>query len=165
VSATTGTWDASNLDFSYQWFDDGVEIGGATSSSFLIPESLVAHDLSVEVTGELPFVAPTVAATSSAVTVKPSSTTALNIADQTISPTEQASVTITVVTAPVGYEIGYIVLKYGSKSRLIQLAVDDAGTVTALLPRLPKGSYSVSARFHGSNAANSTSLTKVLKVQ
>lgn len=51
VRALAGSWSPVATSVTYQWLKDGKRIGGATSSSYLIPASVVGHRLSVQVTG------------------------------------------------------------------------------------------------------------------
>lgn len=41
LSCTTGTWTNSPLSYAYQWYDDAVAIGGATSSTFQLTTAQV----------------------------------------------------------------------------------------------------------------------------
>jgi hypothetical protein len=50
LSATSGTWD-SGVELSYQWLNDGNEISGATSSTYVLQGSDYQHQISVRVTG------------------------------------------------------------------------------------------------------------------
>lgn len=54
LTALPGLWATStgNLTFSYQWQADGVDISGATSSTFAITADEQGTDITVEVTGD-----------------------------------------------------------------------------------------------------------------
>jgi Subtilase family/Fibronectin type-III domain/Peptidase inhibitor I9 len=70
VSALPGMWDAPNLTYTYQWLLDGIEVDGATDSTFTIPPATSGSRLSVEVTATLPFAAPVTSATSRALVIQ-----------------------------------------------------------------------------------------------
>ncbi|MCA1983623.1 CHAP domain-containing protein [Nocardioides nematodiphilus] len=50
VTATPGTWSQANLTYAYQWYADGVALGGGTESTFALTKSHLGKRLSVKVT-------------------------------------------------------------------------------------------------------------------
>ncbi|MER7625628.1 hypothetical protein [Streptomyces sp. NPDC126503] len=50
VTATSGTWSPAGESYAYQWRANGVAIGGATGSSYVVPATLQGKQLSVAVT-------------------------------------------------------------------------------------------------------------------
>jgi hypothetical protein len=47
LSCTTGTWIGSGLSYTYQWFSNGVAIGGATSSTFTLTQTQAGNSANI----------------------------------------------------------------------------------------------------------------------
>lgn len=50
LTASTGTWNGSPTSYDYQWLADGVNIGGATSSTFVLTAAQTSKVITVTVT-------------------------------------------------------------------------------------------------------------------
>lgn len=55
LSTTTGTWTGDGIVYTYQWLDDGVEIPGATSSTYRLTVAEIGAVISVRVTATNSF--------------------------------------------------------------------------------------------------------------
>lgn len=55
LSATTGDWSGENLDFTYQWRRDEVNISGATSNTYTLVDADDLSEIDVVVTGTDPL--------------------------------------------------------------------------------------------------------------
>lgn len=55
LSITTGTWAGDGIVYTYQWLDDGVEIPGATSSTYKLTVAEIGAEISVRVTATNDF--------------------------------------------------------------------------------------------------------------
>jgi hypothetical protein len=58
LTASTGTWNTTGLDYAYQWLRDGKSITGSTSAAYTVTAEDVGHRLSVEVTASKSGKAP-----------------------------------------------------------------------------------------------------------
>ncbi|MBM7517930.1 carboxypeptidase regulatory-like domain-containing protein [Nocardioides nitrophenolicus] len=58
VTAGDGTWSAGPATYSYQWFQDGTAIEGATAKDLVVPGGARGKKLTVEVTATVPGYAP-----------------------------------------------------------------------------------------------------------
>jgi hypothetical protein len=50
LHVSSGTWDTTGLAFGYQWFEDGVEIVGATNGGLQVTSDDIGHEFSATVT-------------------------------------------------------------------------------------------------------------------
>ena len=169
LTADPGTWDAKNdvLTFSYQWLADGDAIEGATDATYEVAEGDAGKKISVIVTARLGEDGPPKVVASAAVTVKASSTTAIALEQNPITTKQQAVVTVTVTTNPVGNAVGTVTVYYGTKSsKIVKLTAAANGVVKVTLPKLSKKSHPVRAEFTGgATAGSSVSDTETIVVQ
>jgi predicted secreted protein len=164
VTASTGTWNVGNGDlaFSYQWTADGTAIAGAVGSSYTIPSADLGSALGVIVTAKLAGVSAS--ASSSTKDVSATSKTTISLKKGTITTHTKGSVTVTVTSPGTSRPTGSVVLSYGKKSITKSLVSSSKGKLTFSLPKLKKGTYSVTATYKGSNdiSASKSSAKKLI---
>jgi subtilisin family serine protease len=150
LSTTGGTWDAlpAALSYSYEWKVDGVSV--STAATYTPIAADLGRSLTVEVTASLSG-GPAATAASAGSTVLASSSTSFTFAQSTISPSQRAVVTVTVLTSPPGNATGTVRVRFGSWSR--SAAVDATGVVSITLPPLPRHAFTVIADYLGGPAA------------
>jgi subtilisin family serine protease len=162
LTASTGTWDAEGLRFSYQWYADGAPIAGQTRATYRVSPSVAGKEITVVVTAK-PAEGPTGRATSEAVVVKLASTVTVSVKPAVVTSAQRAVVTVKVDSRAKAAPTGTVTVKVGSDS--YEVALDASGTGRLELPAYAKGRYAVTAEYAG-DAANAakTSAPKYLYV-
>ena len=155
----TVRWQQS-LDKGVTWTD----ITGADSESYTFVATATARYRAV-FTNDL---GTAYSGTSTVTAVKPAkitTTTAVVIADSTITSSQNAKLTVTV--KPVSSKpSGSVVIHYGNKTKTVTLAKSDNGKISVTLPKLKKGTYTVYASYRGSSTHKADASVKhTLKVR
>lgn len=156
LTAVPGAWGPGTISFTYQWLRDGVDIAGATASTYVPTASDLGTALSVEVTGSrFGYVSET--------------TTSLETTDIVIgtfspAPTPVISGTVRVgktLTATVGtWDTGATTLAYQWKRDGVNISGATALTYTLTADDLDTDiSFTATASASGYTSASRTSLT------
>ena len=165
VWADRGTWSTPPTSTSVQWLRDGVEISGATGSSYKVAKSDVGKRLSVRVTARAADGSQ--ARSTSLQTKVPKVTPTVRVSAPSVKAGTAVKVTVVVdsgglVTKP----LGTVAVTLGSKTTTVTLTSARAGTVTVTMPAQSKGSHKVTARYTPTststtylNGATSSALT------
>ncbi len=106
LTAVPGTWDPNDVDLAYQWLRDGVEIDGATGTTYAVVAGDLGGEITVKVTGSKTGYT-TADATSSGVTVLAGTITPGAVS---ITGTPQLGQTLTAV--PGSWTPGDVTLSY-----------------------------------------------------
>jgi len=149
LSATTGTWNSTGLDYGYQWLRNGVEIAGATASTYTVKTADIGKKLSVRVVASKTGLVA-VAATSVATGAVPKVTTAVTVKASKSSVTKGSGVRVTIaVKAASGTPIGNVELYLGGK-RVKTLALKN-GSVAYTVKLTAKGTAKFAATYGGTS--------------
>lgn len=158
--ANEGSWTPGPVDFTYQWFRNGVAVDGATSSEYRVTPGDSAVEISLKVTGSRTGYA-TVTKTSSAVKVEKAKTFATTYAPS-ISGNVQvhSELTATVPTwSPATTAIDYIWKRDGvaisgaANSNVYTLQPDDEDTRITVTIIGYKSAYASASRTSAATAA------------
>ena len=166
LRATPGEWNLADLDFTYQWQSDGVDIAGATAAKYRVTKAVEGTAVSVVVTATGVGLPPG-AASSSAVTISYSSRTSLSLNRSIGFSWQRTTATVRVDTAADDPATGTVVLTVNGRERAqVSLTAANDGRVSVALPRLGSGLYQVQARFvpDSDSIIGSSSGTKLLLV-
>ena len=153
LTATPGEWDTDGLEFAYQWQADGVDIAGATGTTYRVRSADQGKAITVVVTATKADVPPGTA-TSAPVVVKFASTTALSLNRQVLFSWQRVTATITVDSAADAAPTGTVTVSINGRTTTAPL-VD--GKATVQLPRLASGFYLVRASYGGDPATTGSS--------
>ena len=152
ATVTTGTWNGSPNSYSYQWYNasNGAAISGATSSSLVIPASVVGASVWCLVTATNTSTGSSASAYSSSFIALPT-VTGLNVSDSTVTPGAPSSVSVTVTgqtTANVSWGAGSGTISfYDGNSNVGTLTNINSGARTANVVSGTAGSsFTVSIR-------------------
>lgn len=144
LTVDPGEWDTADLSFAYQWQRDGVDIPGATESTYQPTTDDSGKTLTVVVTASREGMA-SASATSAGVVVKYQAKVNLALNHSVAFSWQRVKATVRVVTdGPVD---GTVTVSIGS--RTFDVALDKNGKGSVLLPKLDAGRYTVSAHFAG----------------
>ncbi len=126
LSATTGTWTPSTgVAFAYQWFVGGVEVNGATASTYLVRPADAGSAVTVRVTGTKALHTP------AAATSLPTGSVALAPLTNTVAPAISGSASIGgTLTASSGTWSPNTGLLFGYQWYVDGVLVDGATTTT-----------------------------------
>lgn len=110
ATVTNGSWNGSPNSYAYQWFNasNGVAISGATSSSLVIPASVVGASVWCRVTATNTSTSSSASAFSNSFIALPT-VTGLSVTDATSTPGAPSSVTVSITgqtTANVSWGAG-----------------------------------------------------------
>ena len=164
LSATTGTWNTSGLEYSYQWLRNGVDITGATSATYLVDRADIGKRISVRVVAQKTGLVA-VSATSSATGTVPKivTTAAVKAAGSSVKKNSSVALTITVKAGsgtPSGTAAIYV---NGSKVKTVTLA---SGTAKYSVKLTKKGTAKIQVKYAGNSAyASDTSSTVKVTVK
>jgi hypothetical protein len=153
LAASTGTWDAEGLAFSYQWFADGTPIAGQTRATYRVSPSVAGKEITVVVTATRADGA-TGTATSAGVRVKYASTITVGLKPSVVTSTQKAVVTVKVDSAAKAAPTGTVTVQVGLDSH--EVVLDASGTGRVELAAYPKGRYPVVATYAGDDANTAT---------
>lgn len=167
ATVTTGTWNGSPNSYAYQWYNasNGTTISGATSSSLVIPASVVGAAVWCRVTATNTSTGSNSSAYSDAFIALPT-VTGLSVTDGTITPGAPSSVTVSITgqtTADVSWGAGTTVSFYDGYSSIGTLGNRNDSTRTANITGGTAGSavtvYMRSANYNGRVTGSWNSLT------
>jgi sugar lactone lactonase YvrE len=138
LTAGTGTWTPTPDSFTYQWLRDGVAIGGATATTYVVTSGDAGHALSVAVTAVKEDYA-SASATSAAVVIPVPQPGTLTTAAPSISGTVRVGSTVT--ATPGAWSAGF----FPVTSFSYQWLRDGVA-----IPKATRSSYTVSRKDHRS---------------
>jgi len=160
LTADPGQWNTEGLTFGYQWQSDGVDIAGATTSTFTPTSALAGTTLTVVVTASKDGL-PSASATSAGVVVKYAATVAVTVNHRVVFFSSRVTVSITVTSkGKVGDTATVTVDK-----RHFTVALDAKGHGSVTLPQLSRGLYHVVGHYAGNDVvAAATSRSRSLLI-
>jgi subtilisin family serine protease len=150
LTASPGEWNTEGLTFSYQWQSNGVDIVGATSSTYRVTPADRGVVITVVVTATADGLAPGTA-TSARVTVPFASTTKLALNRHIGFSWQKVTATVSVASASPTPLAGTVTVTVNGTAVDVPITVADNGRVTYTLPRLKTGVFVVSAAFGGAD--------------
>jgi hypothetical protein len=155
LTADPGQWNTDGLAFGYQWQSNGVDIAGATASTFKPTAALAGKTLTVVVTAAKQGL-PSASATSAGVLVKFAAKVAISLNHRVVFFSSRVTVSVAVMSkGAVGDKATVTVGK-----RSFTVALDKTGRGSVTLPNLNRGLYTVVGHYAGNDAvtdANSPS--------
>jgi len=144
LTADPGQWNTEGLAFGYQWRSDGVDIIGATSSTFRPTAALAGTTLTVVVTASKGGL-PSASATSAGVVVKYAATVAVTVNHRAVFFSSRVTVSVTVTSQGEVGDTAAITVD----QRRFTVALDANGHGSVTLPRLSRGLYQVVGHYAG----------------
>ncbi|MCW4386069.1 S8 family serine peptidase [Salinibacterium sp. SYSU T00001] len=144
LTASPGEWDSEDLEFSYQWQADGVDIEGATGAEYTVRPEDAGAAISVVVTASAAE-RPSGTATSEQVVIAHSSTTKLSLSSSIGFSWQRITARVTVASGAESTEGTVIVRVDGRQVASTPLEAD--GSVNVRLPRIRFGAHKVQAEF------------------
>ncbi|TFD48287.1 Ig-like domain repeat protein [Cryobacterium frigoriphilum] len=156
----TGEWDTTDLEFSYQWQSDGVDIAGATRARHRVTDADLGTALSAVVTAQSAEGA-VAQASAAPVVVKYTSATSVWLSRSTVPAGHEVTIGVKVKSA--GPVSGTVEVRVGDARYDVTLNARGYGQLT--LTDLARGGYRVGANYAGSDlVAGSTSGVERLRV-
>ncbi|TFD70349.1 S8 family peptidase [Cryobacterium gelidum] len=155
LTADPGKWNTAGLVFGYQWRSDGVDIIGATSSTFRPTAALAGTTLTVLVTASKDGL-PSASATSAGVVVKYAAKVAVTLNHRAVFFSSRVTVSVAVTSKGAVGDTATVTVD----KRRFTVALDAKGHGSVTLPRLDRGLYQVAGHYAGNEtvaAANSAS--------
>lgn len=160
LTADPGQWNTEGLTFGYQWQSDGVDIIGATKSTFTPTAALAGRTLTVVVTASAPGL-PYASATSPGIVVKYPATVAVTLNHRVVFFSSRVTVSVTVTSTG---EVGDTATVTVDKRRFT-VALDANGHGSVTLPKLDRGLYRVVGHYAGTDTvAPATSPARALLI-
>jgi hypothetical protein len=158
LTATSGSWNTTGLDYAYQWLRDGKVVTGRTATAYKIGSTDIGHRLSVKVTASKPGLAP--ASSTSAQTakvVRASSKVVVGYSDTSVGSNQSVGLSLTVSSPPTtpGGTVGIYEDGHWVKS----LTLSSTGKVSYSLKMPTKGLRSLKVTYAGSSTVSGSSST------
>ncbi len=162
LKASTGTWDQSDLTYSYQWYASGQLINGATAATYQLQPQDVGKKITVMVTAKSATSIEGVAESAPTAKVAKAPTKVKVTAPKPIKKGKKAKVTIEVTSAFT--PTGMVKVKYAGK--LVGVKALKNGKVTVTVPAKKKaGKYALVVKYQGADAFARSSKTVKLTVK
>ena len=159
-----GIWSIDDPTLTYQWKRNGLQIRGATKSTYTLAPVDAAQRISVTVTASAEGSESAFKTSSSKTVYKLSSTTTGVLSRSTITGTQTTTYTVTVATSVGTTPSGTVRIFDGSMQ--IASGTLKAGVLTVTLPKLAVGTHYIQAKYAGSSTIyNSNSKTSKLIVR
>ena len=163
LTASTGTWNTTGLDFEYQWLRNGVAIAGADASTYVVAIADIGKKLSVQVIASKPTLLG-VSVTTVATTAVPkvATTNTLTISKTSISKGGKATFTATLASAS-GTPTGTVAF-YSGSTKITSVTLVN-GVAKYNYTGTSKGTKTITAKYAGTSVyAAKTSAKVTLKV-
>lgn len=145
--ATPGTWSVAGTTPAYQWQRDGMDVPGATGTSYLLGAADVGRRLTVRVTASAPGRTPGVATSAATAPVRRAAPTVKVTAPRSVKAGRRPLVRIRVTSAVVDRVTGTVTVRYAGKVVRVPLGRADKGVVTLRLPARRAGRYTLAVSF------------------
>ena len=148
LTAATGTWNTTGLDFEYQWLRNGVAIDGAVAGTYPVTVADIGKKLSVRVIASKPTLVGVSVTTAATVAVpKAAATTTLVLSKTSIARGGKATFTAT-VTSAVATPTGKVAF-YSGSTKLATVTVVN-GIAKYTYTGKTKGKKTIVAKYLGS---------------
>ncbi len=155
LTADPGQWNTDGLAFGYQWQGNGVDINGATASTFKPTAAFAGMTLTVVVTASAEGL-PSASATSAGVLVKFAAKVAISLNRPVVFSSNRVTVSVTVTSKGAVGDTATVTVD----KRTFTVKLDKKGHGSVTLPKLGRGLYKVVGHYTGNDAvsaANSAS--------
>ncbi len=160
LTADPGQWNTEGLAFGYQWQSDGVDIIGATASTFTPTRTMAGTRVTVVVTATKDGL-PSASATSAGILVKYAATVAVTLNHRVIFFSSRVTVSVKVTSKGDVGDTATVTVD----TRRYTVALDANGRGSVTLPKLGRGLYTVVGHYAGNEAvATATSPSRYLLI-
>ncbi|MFC6287930.1 Ig-like domain-containing protein [Nocardioides sp. GCM10027113] len=153
LTVSDGRWDATGLQFGYQWFRDGEPIAGGTAATYAVTRADQGRDLMAVVTAARDGHADGSASSDEVAVPEPPASptrTRVRIPDPVVRAGERALVKVNVSSPGNRPVVGQVRLRVdGMTMRTVDVERSDDGRLTVRLPLLSAGSHRVLAVYAG----------------
>ena len=163
LTASTGTWNTTGLDFEVEWLRNGVVVPGAEGTTYPVTIADIGKRISARVTASKPELLG-VAITTAATTAVPKVATVTGLSlSKTITTRNKTVVASATITSAAGVPTGTVTF-YSGSTKLRTVTVVN-GQATLALKYATKGTYKIKAVYSGSVVhAASTSPLVALRI-
>jgi alpha-L-rhamnosidase len=164
LTATTGSWNTTGLDFAYQWLRDGKVVTGRTAAAYKVGSTDIGHRLSVRVTASKPGKTPgTSTSAQTAKVVRAGSKVAVGYSDTLVGKDQSVGLSITVSSSSTpGGAVGI----YENGRWVKSLPLLSTGKVSYSLKMPTSGLRSLTVMYAGSSTVSgSSSPTRHIQVR
>jgi len=164
LTASTGTWNTTGLDFEVEWLRNGVVVPGAEGTTYPVTTADIGKRISARVTASKPELTAVSATTAATVAVpKTATTTALSLSSSSVKRKVTVVFSATVASA-VGTPTGTVSFYSGSTRLKTVTMVNGQATLPARFT--VAGNYKIRAVYSGSAAhVASSSATASLRIR
>ncbi|MBG6213034.1 MAG: S8 family serine peptidase [Cryobacterium sp.] len=146
LTADPGQWNTEGLAFGYQWQSDGVDIAGATASTFTPRAALAGTTLTVVVTASKVGL-PSASATSAGVVVKYAAKVRVTLNHRAVFSSSRVTVSVTVTSKGTVGDTATVTVD----KRRFTVKLDAKGHGSVTLPQLGRGLYRVVGHYAGND--------------
>jgi hypothetical protein len=165
LTSDTGTWQTtSGVNYTYQWFVDGLAVARETGNRYVVRGRDAGHLVTVRVVATADGWASGAATSAPVKVALMKSTTTASTSTPTITQKQRAVINVKVDLADYGVDLGSVQVFDGKKSLAkVALKANGDGTVTIRLKKLKKGKHKISVRYLG-NSYTEPSKAKPIKI-
>jgi hypothetical protein len=154
LSVSDGEWYESSgssetSTFAYQWLRNGQPIAGATESTYQLASADEGQEVSARVTASR--AGRTATADAAGISVRYQSSVQVTPESKIFKSSEGVTVTVLVTSSGADQPSGDVIVRVGERTHVGSL-VDGAATVS--VDEIPKGKYTVLARYEGDGATS-----------